>query len=45
MVDNDILEAPTMFLTKSERPYCLNSKTILSYLKIQTIIIDIETMI
>lgn len=34
--ERDILEAPTEFRIKSERPYCLNSLTILSNLKTQT---------
>ena len=45
IVANDIFAAPTMFLNKSDNLYCLNSITILSYLKIHTMIIDIETMI
>lgn len=44
MVANVILEAPTMFLIKSERPYCLNSETMLSYRNTQTIMIDTETI-
>ena len=43
IVANDILAAPTMFLNKSDNLYCLNSITILSYLKIHTMITDIET--
>ena len=31
-----IFDAPTMFLVKSDKPYCLNSLTMLSSLKIQT---------
>nr|AOE10351.1 hypothetical protein [uncultured bacterium] len=34
--EREILEAPTIFLTKSERPYCLNSFMMLSNLKTQT---------
>ena len=41
IIVNEILSEPTIFInTKS--PYCLNSKTILSYLNIQTIIFEIE---
>ena len=35
-VDKEILAAPTRFRVKSDNSYCLNSKTILSYRKIQT---------
>ena len=44
MVAKEILRAPTKFLKRLESPYCLNSKTILSYLNTQTIITDIETI-
>ena len=39
-VDNAIFEAPTILLIKSDKPYCLNSTTILSNLNTQTIIIE-----
>ena len=35
-VDKEIFEAPTKFRVKSDKPYCLNSNTILSNLKIHT---------
>lgn len=35
-VDKAIFEAPTIFRVKSESPYCWNSLTMLSNLKIQT---------
>ena len=43
-VASAIFDAPTAFLTKLDKSYCLNSKTILSYLKTHTIITDIETI-
>ena len=38
----EILSAPMIFRVKSESPYCLNSETMLSYLKTQTITIEAE---
>ena len=35
-VDREIFEAPTKFRVKFDKPYCLNSNTILSNLKTQT---------
>ena len=35
-VDNEIFEAPTKLRVRSDKPYCLNSKTILSNRKTQT---------
>ena len=41
IVAKEILNTPTMFLNKFDNPYCLNSKTMFSFLKTQTIIIEI----
>ena len=45
IVASEILDAPTIYLNKLDKPYCSNSFTILSYLKTQTINIDIDIII
>jgi hypothetical protein len=44
-VEEDILRAPTIFLSKLEYPNSLNSISTLSYLNVQTINTDTDTII